>query len=269
MITKHPFLLSALVAMAVLGARAQTPAAAPVTPVASPPSWSITATPAFASQYMFRGARLSGPSFEPAIEYDAGPLALGVWSNFPISHKVPGQSDPEFDVYGSYACEIVKDTLTLQPGFTAYLYPNADKNNGFYKETFEPNVALNYTVSGVKLTPKFYYDVVLQQATYEFTATYAVPLTNVGTELDFTGTAGTFKATDAIEHASPRYKNWGDYYLIGVALPFQVTRSGKLSVGFAYTKGSDNFYKQGGAPKFANGGAVGRGVVSVSYAHTF
>src|SRR5207244_5964724 len=60
------------------------------------------------SDLMFRGARLGGPSFEPSIEYDQGSLAVGVWSNFPIKSKVVGQSDPEFDFYGSYSFDIAK-----------------------------------------------------------------------------------------------------------------------------------------------------------------
>jgi hypothetical protein len=219
---------------------------------------------------MFRGARLGGPSFEPAVEFDSGPLVAGVWANFPISDKVPGQSDPEFDFYGSYTIEAIKDTLTWVPGVTIYTYPDADKNAGFYKMTFEPNLALNYTIpGGLKLTPKIYYDVVLKGATYEFTAAYALPLKELGTELDFTGTIGTFKWTDAFENTNPAAKNWGDYWLAGVAMPFQVTSNSKLTIGWAYTKGSNNYVKIGSTPKFANGAAVGRGVVTVSYGLTF
>jgi hypothetical protein len=64
-------------------------------------------------------------------------------------------------------------------------------------------------------------------------------------------------------------KNWGNYYLVGVAMPFTVGKSGKLSIGYAYTKGSGNFLKQGMAPKAANTAAVGRGVATLSYAITF
>jgi uncharacterized protein (TIGR02001 family) len=242
---------------------ADTPAAAPAAPSSS---WVFT--PAFASQYMFRGARLGGPSFQPALEFDQGPLALGVWANTPISNKVDGQSDPEFDFYGTYSFEIAKDT-TLVPGFTIYTYPDAEKNLGFYRATFEPNLALNYSISGWKFTPKVYYDFVLKGPTLELTAAYALPLPDIKSELDFTATAGTFKWTDAFENTTPKAKNWGDYYLVGVAMPFQVSTGSKLTIGFAYTKGSNNFVKIGTTPKYANSAAVGRGVVTVSYAITF
>ena len=239
-------------------------------PTPAAPSSSIMLMPTFVSQYMLRGARLGGPSFEPSIEYDAGPLALGVWTNFPIADKVVGQSDPELDPYGSYTFDLSK-TLSLQPGFIWYNYPKAKKNDGFYKTTFEPSIALNWTpADGWKLTPKVYYDVILSQLLFEFNATYAVPLKDAGTELDFLGTVGSFKATDAFENTTPAMKNWGNYWLVGVSAPFQIVKdTQKLILGIAYTKGGDNFLKQGSTPKFANPGAVGRGVVTVSYAITF
>ena len=260
---KTVFLLAALVTGVALSA--DTTSAAPV----SAPSSSWVVTPAFASQYMFRGVRLGGPSFEPAVEFDQGNLAAGVWANFPIKDKVDGQSDPEFDFYGSYTIEAIKDTLTWAPGVTIYTYPNAKKADGFYKGTFEPNIALNYTVAGWKFTPKLYYDFVLKGPTYELTAAYTFPLSGLKTELDFTATAGTFKWTDAVADSSPKGKNWGDYYLVGVALPFQVTASSKFTLGWAYTKGSNNFVKIGTDHRQENTAAVGRGVLTLSYALTF
>jgi len=259
---KIALLLAALVAGASLSAQAPAPVAEATTG-----SW--TFTPAVVTQYMFRGARLSGPSFEPRLEYDYGALAVSVWGNIPLKDKVVGQSDPEFDFIGSYTFDVVKDTVSVAPGVTIYTYPNAKKANGFYPATFEPNLALNYTWGPVKFTPMIYYDFVLKGPTAELSAAFAVPLKDAGTELDFTATYGTFKWTSAAAGTTPDVKNWGDYYLVGVAAPFQINPASKLTLGFAYTKGSSNFFKQGTAGKVANSGAVGRGVVTLSYAYTF
>ena len=242
-------------------------AAAPV-PVATAPTSSWTLTPAIASQYMFRGVRLGGPSFEPTVEFDAGNLAIGVWANFPISDKVIGQSDPEIDPYASYTFTI-NDSTSIAPGFTWYNYPNATTANGFYKTTFEPNVAFNYTVGGVKFTPKIYYDVILKGPTYELNISFAAPLKNLGTELDFIGTIGTYKWDDAADEASPSVKNYGDYWLIGVSAPIAINSASKIIIGLAYTEGNNNYFKQSGSPKALNTAAVGRGVVTISYAITF
>ncbi|MFA5265557.1 MAG: hypothetical protein WC378_17190 [Opitutaceae bacterium] len=228
---------------------------------------STIVTPSVVSQYMFRGVRLGGPSFQPSVEVDSGNLAIGVWANKPITDKVPGQSDPEIDPYGSYTFAI-NDNFSIQPGFTYYTYANAETSNGYYKDTFEPSIAANYSVGNLKLTPKIYYDVVLDGPTYELNIFYAVPLKDQSTEFDFVATVGTFDWADSIKGATPKVKNKGDYFLIGVSVPFQITTTQKLVLGIAYTKGSSNDFTQAGVTT-PNAAAVGRGVATISYAITF
>jgi hypothetical protein len=231
-------------------------------------SWSVVVMPEIVSQHMFRGVRRGGLAFQPSVEADYGNLALGVWMSTPWRDKVPGQSDPEIDPFGSYTLNLT-DILSIEPGFTAYTYLRAPLDRGFHHATFEPNLALNYTVRGVRLTPKLYYDVVLEGATCELTATTAVPLTGLGTELDITATAGTFYQHDVVNDAAPKVKNWGDYWLVGVAAPFALSRSSRFTVGFAYTAGHGNYVKQGAAPKTKNPAAVRRGVLTLSYTWTY
>lgn len=259
-------LLSALIVGA-LSLSAQTNASMPA-PAPAAPSVAVTVTPAFVSQYMFRGQRLGGLSFQPVVEATYGNFGAGVWSNIPISDKVAGVSDPEIDPYAYYTFTL-SDSLSIVPGVTLYTYPNASTNNGFYRSTFEPSVALNYTINGLKLTPKLYYDFNLKGPTLELTAFYAVPLKDMGTELDFSATYGTYKWDEYAKDSIPSTKAWGDYWSLGVALPFQLNPQSKLVVGFAYTKGDSAYVKVGSRPKFSNTTAVGRGVVSVSYSYSF
>lgn len=244
---------------------AQAPAAE-TTAAPAPVSWTVSA--AGVSQYMFRGMRLSGPAIQPAVEMGSGNLALGVWSSFPLDDTTPGQSDPEIDGYGSYKF-VLSEALSIQPGFTWYNYPRAEKANGFYKSTFEPSIALNYSVAGFTFTPKYYYDVVLEGPTYELNVLYALPLKQIGSELDFIGTVGTYIWKDAWENTDPKMKNWGDYWLVGVSMPFQVSSNSKLTLGVSYTKGSNNYLKQGTAPRFWNSMAAARGFATVSYVMSF
>jgi len=234
--------------------------------VADPPSWSFTATPAYVSQYMFRGTLLDGASWQPSVEADYGNFAIGVWANSPISNKVPGSSNPEIDPYGSYKWAF-NDTVALQPGFTIYTYAVAPTNQGYYRCTVEPNLALVYTLGPVTLTPKVYYDVILKGPTYELSAAYTVPVKPLNTELDFIGTAGTFLLADATNTAVA-VRAWGDYWLAGVSVPFAVTKTSKVAVGYAYTKGT-GASKQGVEAKQSSASAVGRGVLSVSYSYTY
>jgi uncharacterized protein (TIGR02001 family) len=235
----------------------------------APPTVTVTGSATVASQYMFRGLRLSGAAIQPAVEVGAGNLTLGVWSNFPFDgDKVPDSSDPEIDLYGGYTVP-VSDAVSIVPGFTLYHFPNAPESLGFYRWTFEPNVALNYTVNGFKFTPKIYYDTVLNGATFEFTAFYAIPLKDIGSELDFTATYGTYKWREFAAKTTPEVKAWGDYWSLGVAMPFQLSPKAKLTLGFAFAEGRDAFTKAGIAGKTPNTGAIGRGVASLSYSYSF
>jgi uncharacterized protein (TIGR02001 family) len=265
------------VLIAALGAsfvQAQTPAPATpaaaaspaVAPAAAGPSWVLT--PSFVSTYMFRGMKVNGLSFQPSVELDVGNAMVGVWASFPLDDKTPGVSDPEVDPYFTYKVP-VNDALSLLPGFSFYTYPRADTSVGSYKMTFEPYVSASYTVGAVTLAPKLYYDFVLDGATYEFTASSALPLAELGTELDFTATAGTYLWRDVVKGGSPQTKNWGDYWLVGVSVPYELTKTAKVSLGYAYTKGSNNYYKTGPAGKTANPTAVGRGVVTLSATISF
>jgi uncharacterized protein (TIGR02001 family) len=257
---------SFLFVLTVFGAASRGPGQT-AAPAAGPVStWTLT--PAFVSQYLFRGVRLGGAAFQPTVEYGSGRWVAGVWASVPVADKVPGQSDPEIDFYGS-ATWALTDAVTLVAGATWYWFPRAENANGFYRSTFEPSLAVNWTVDGFRLTPKVCYDVVLAGPTAEVTAFYAVPLASFGTELDFTATAGTYRWDEAAEDTASAVKNWGDYWSAGVALPFQLTASGKLTVGWAYARGSGNFLKAGTAPRTANPAAVGRGVVSVAYSLTY
>jgi hypothetical protein len=255
---------SAFAAALAPGLFAQTVAS----PAAATPSVAVTATASVVSQYMFRGQRLNGAGFQPSVEMAAGDLTLGAWGNFVLDDKVAGSSDPEIDLYGSYAFKL-SDAASLVPGFTSYHFPDASEGAGFYKWTFEPNLALNYTVQGFKLTPKIYYDTVLKGATYEFTAAYAYPLKDIGSELDFVATAGTYKLKDVANDASPSVKAWGDYWLVGVSMPFQINKQSKVTLGFAYTEGTNAFTKAGSLGRSPNSLAIGRGVATVSYAFSF
>jgi uncharacterized protein (TIGR02001 family) len=248
---------------------ASTPSAsasAPAAAASSGPTWILT--PAFVSNYMYRGTKVAGFALQPNIEVDVGNAMIGVWSNFPLTDKIAGVSDPEIDPYFTYKIA-VNDALTLLPGCAIYGYPRAEESNGFYKMTFEPYISASYVVGSVTLAPKLYYDTVLKGATWEFTVTTSVPLPELGSSLDFTATAGTFLWRDWVNDSGPRTKNWGDYYLVGVSMPFEITKTAKVSLGFAYTKGSNNFIKVGSAPKTANSAAVGRAVATLSSTFTF
>ena len=238
---------------------------APAPPAPAPaPGTTWVVTPSVVSEYMLRGIRLGGAAFQPSVENDFGNWAVGVWASTPLANKVPGQSDPEIDPYGSYTVTL-SDALNLQPGFILYGYPRAKPRNGFFGVTFEPSLAANYTFAGVTFTPKVYEDVVLRGLTTELSGAYAVPIKSFISEIDLAATAGTQKVGNAAADASPRVKAWGDYWLAGFWVPFTTGSHSKLKIGWNYTAGRDAYLKSGAQPRIPNPGAVGRGVAAVSW----
>lgn len=231
----------------------------------------VTGTMAVASNYVFRGLQLSGAAAQPNLEYVAGNLTVGAWGNVPFNgDAIAGSVDPELDLYGAYTVPLTT-AVSLTPGCTAYFFPHAPARAGYYRSTFEPNLALNLTVPnlGLRVSPKVYYDVVRDGATYEVNAYYAYPLTGIGSELDFTALLGTYKWRDASRRAAPAVTTWGDYWLVGVSAPFQISPRAKVVAGFTYTEGRDAFTRSGTARKTLNAAAASRGIVTLSYAYSF
>jgi hypothetical protein len=230
---------------------------------------SVTTTASAVSQYMFRGLRLSDAALQPAVELGSANLVLGVWGSVPVNgDKVPDSSDPEFQFYGWYN-HALKNGISLTPGFTVYHFPKAPTEAGFYRARFEPHVGVSYTARGARLTARVYYDFELKGPTYELGAFYALPLKTIGSELDFTATYGGYKWTAAANHAPSDLKAWGKYWQIGVALPFQLSPTSKLTAGLAYTEGVNAFTKAGSLGRMPNPLAASRGVVTLSYARSF
>ena len=96
-----------------------------------------------------------------------------------------------------------------------------------------------------------------------------MPLKELGTSLNFGATIGTYFGTDVVNEAYANTRGWGNYWLAGVTLPYQINKPSVLSLGWAYTDGNSSYTKEPGFPKQKNTEAVGRGVLSISYAWTF
>jgi len=230
------------------------------------PALKFTLSPVYASQYMFRGTRLDGQSFQPTITAAHGDASVGLWSNFPLAKKVPGQSDPEFDFFGAWNLKL-NDTATLVPGFTAYIYPRAEPATGFYKFTFEPSLALNLSFAGLTFTPKAYYDVVLRGPTWELTAAKTLTLKAPAIELTFSATGGTFRWRDAVNRAAPSVRNDGDYWCAGFTATHPFSTGSSLSPGWMLTARRNNIFESAGV-RTDNPLAVRRGVLTLAWSWT-
>ena len=225
-----------------------------------------TLSTSFVSQYMFRGVRLGGASSQSYVESSYKNFTVGGWVNVPVIDKVIGVSDPELDVYASYAFNVCG--VGISPGVTTYICPNASTSDGSYICTVEPNLSLSYTIKGITLNPKMYYDIMMQGFTFEFNSAYSVPLNYFHTELDFVGTIGGYQWNNSVKNANPKVMNHGNYYLIGVNMPFNLNEHWKLVPSVAYTDSINNYFKSAGI-KSNNDAAVGRVVAGIALSYSF
>lgn len=216
----------------------------------SNPAWTTGTT--LSTEYVFRGVELAGLSAQPWIDYTVGPVSAGLWSNVALDDHSFRYSDPELDLYGSYSFASRSGGFNLVAGFTCYTYPNATDKEIHHPITFEPSLAGVFSWHGVQFTPKVYYDVVLQGATFELTGALAVPLKSLGTELDFSATAGTYKWRESARHASPAISNEGDYWTVGIAVPVQISFRSKVTASLSYSDGRNNFFQQAGSVRKKN-----------------
>jgi uncharacterized protein (TIGR02001 family) len=226
-------------------------------------AWSVTS--AVASQYLFRGVRVSGASLQPSLDYAGGHFAGGVWSSIGLEDRASGGADPEVDFYGACTLRGDSEAWNVVPGFTLYTFPGAKRKNGYDSATFEPNLAVNVTTAGILLTPKIYYDLTREGVTCELTAAAALPLQSLGTELVLAATAGTFKWNSAGAGRPSKTKNWGDYWLVTLSAPVTISARSSIELGLTYSEGRNNFFKTAGQPKVENAGAIGRAAVTLRY----
>jgi len=252
----------------------------PLAAMIAAPSWSralddegtFTVTPSFVSDFMFRGARLGGFSFQPMVEYSKGSLDLGLWCNFPLADKRLYQdvySDPEFDLTASYTWSIVPDVFTIKPGFTLYTYPRAKKEDGFFKATVEPNVSFGYAVGPMSFSANFYYDIVMEGPTYEFGVDCSIPAKVF--EIELSALIGTYDWSDSVAGETTKYGLKGNYWQAGIAIPFEFSENSKLTVGWYYAKGLNNksYWTEDGSKIIETNPDIGRGVFNVSFSQSF
>ena len=235
------------------------------------------------SAYIFRGEKIGGPSFQPALEYAQGPLALGVFASFPMDKKWSDTEYPEIDFYGSYEISVVPDVFSVTSGFSVYSYPTAKKEEGWYKAYYEPYVKLGYRFHEALFSFTVYYDLTQNGAIYEVGAEYSLPVKPIGTELELSAFMGRFSLSNVEAYASPKVGKSGNYMQAGVSAPYEITEKSKITAGIYYARGCDNNYKYKhvipapGDPsvytlvkaKEPNPNAVGRVFLSASYSYIF
>ena len=143
----------------------------------------------------------------------------------------------------------LNDTFTVDVGGTYYSYTGTVGNT----DTIEPYVGVKADVSGLGVGLYYYYDLLIDDSTYEAKATYSFPVDAIKTSLDFSATVG-FVSGDLTENVviADNYT----YYGGALALPFQVSDNATLTVGISYTDVSEDAINDSSETVYSAGLAV-------------
>jgi len=119
----------------------------------------------FASQYIWRGIELSdGVVLEPAAWIQAYGLYFEVWGNFVLNDEADQGEFNEIDLISYY--ELAWNNFTLEPGFEAFLYHDADEPS-----TLELTIGFSYfIIDQFSIFTKHYFDVAEYEGSYFGTA---------------------------------------------------------------------------------------------------
>ncbi len=226
----------------------------------------FTASAAAVSDNVFRGQRLAGLSVQPGLEWSAGPASGGLSTSVALQHRAADIAEVETDVFAGYRWRLTP-AWGIRPGATAYFYRGAPAD--YRRAIFEPNLAVDFTAGAVRFTSVYYHDFSRHGATVELNAAVALPLRSIGSELDLTVTAGTYRLDDAFSASRARTTLRGDYWQCDASVPLQITPHAKLTLALSYIAAANAYLQPQGSARAANPVATQRAVVRLGYSYVF
>jgi uncharacterized protein (TIGR02001 family) len=187
-------------------------------------SYSVTTDFAYASDYVFRGIEHADDSVQPSVEIDYPNAYLGVWLNQPLKRR----QHNEIDLYGGYRYKVNR-AVSLEAVATYYGYPQA---SGFQtRQTYEAGFGATYTFRGIAASAYLYRDFKLDANVEQASVNYSVPLTKLGTSLDFNGFVGAVQAADWQPNGSIAVKQSYSYYGVNLAMPYKIAAKTDVTAG--------------------------------------
>jgi len=184
----------------------------------------VTLDVSYVSDYVFRGHQLADASIQPSVEAAYGDFYAGIWYSDAISQSSTGS---EADFYAGYNLKL-NETFSADLGVTRYTY-----NGGGQGDTTEVFAGVK---ANVLLTPSvyYYYDFDQEISSYIGTIGHSIAVAKLGISLDLSATYGY------IQIPSSDYSYWG----AGVAVPYKLSETAKLTGAINYTHADDSSSEQ-------------------------
>jgi len=186
--------------------------------------YAVTVDLPYVTKYVFRGVQIAKDSFQPSVEFTKGSLYAGVWSSVPLRNKHEEIASTEIDLNLGYTPKLT-DKLSADIGVNGYFYPNKSHADGDY--SVEGFVGLNLELGNFTPAVYVYRDFNLDNYTLQGSLGYSLPLTTLGTSLDFTVSTGSVFQDDGESY---------NYYAVGANVPYKLSDRVKLNFGVSYTE---------------------------------
>ncbi|MDR0902945.1 MAG: TorF family putative porin [Opitutaceae bacterium] len=215
---KIAILLASLVAGSAMFAQSTTPSS----------SYKVSADFTYASDFVFRGIKQAGDSFQPSIEVTVDDFYVGLWTNQPIKNREYN----EIDIYAGYK-QSITDVLQLDVIATYYYYPEAETQ--MTGKSYEVGAGVTYNYRGISASVYGYYDFRLEATTFQASAGYSFPIEPLGLSLDFSMYIGTVSARDAAPDALATGQHEAyNYYGADLTLPYHIRDNAIIHAGLHY-----------------------------------
>lgn len=188
------------------------------------------------NEYIWRGQEQADWTFHPSLKATYGNAYVGVWSAFPFEESGPAKDWTEFDFFGGYKYSL-NDSWTLDAGVTAYVFTDYNPGN---PNSIEPYIGIAGTfhvgerVGDVSTSFYVFHNFEYNATTLQGSVGYSVPITQIGTSLDFSATLGWVSGNSNLsETPAPGVSDYF-YWSIGAAIPYKISDRAVVTLGVSY-----------------------------------
>lgn len=185
---------------------------APTAPLAVSPV-SVEIDLAYVGDYVWRGLKLTGASFQPTATITAGSFYTWVWSNQPFAREVHDEMNYTIGWSPTFGA------WTLDAGVTVYVYPQDETQ----RRSWEPYLGVSREVIGLTASAYLYADEMLHTTTEEI---------KVSREIEITKRISLAPAASAgrVQDHEQSYTYWSG----GLEVPIKVGAHVKITPGLQY-----------------------------------
>lgn len=209
------------------------------------PAYTVTTDFSYTSDYVFRGLKSAGNSFQPSVEVASGDFNAGLWTNQPITKN----ENDEVDLYAGYRMN-VNSRFSLEGVATYYWYPEARARLGQTQDTYEVGVGATYDMAPLTPSLYYYYDFRLKACTVQASIGHKMPFGSVSAATFETSVfAGAVHFKDAAPDAPGAAVNESySYYGIDLSIPYKLATNATFTVAGHYVR-NQNLAPGAGVPK--------------------